>query len=142
MNDACAFCNPDELSWRTINEDDLMVSFVSNPRFRKGQCLVIPKRHVEQVAELSVEEAGAIMLELGRLESKLDHGYGSGILQKFQPTQPENGIKVNHLHFHVFPRYEAEAGLYPVPEPNSFDGFTEAPRQEITELAESLRDED
>jgi len=79
------------------------------------------------------------MAELGRLSAKLDNGFGTGIMQKYQPLQAENGIKVSHLHFHVFPRTEHEAGLFPVPEPNSFDGFTRPSEAEVTALTESLR---
>ncbi len=63
------------------------------------------------------------MLEIGRLSTLLDTGYGSGVMQKYQPLQAENGIKVSHLHFHVFPRFEDESGLFPTPLPNSFSGF-------------------
>jgi histidine triad (HIT) family protein len=138
-NEQCVFCDPDEWYWRSIREDELFVSFVSNPRFRAGQCLVIPRRHVTQIDELTPTEAGNIMGELGRLSSCLDKGFGSGIMQKYQPRQAENGIKVNHLHYHVFPRFEEEAGLFPVPEPNTFDGFVKAPEDEIKEWAVGLR---
>ncbi len=80
------------------------------------------------------------MAELGRLSLKLDNGFGAGMMQKFQPTQGENGIKVNHLHFHIFPRLEEESGLFPVPEPNDFqDGFSFAPDKTIGDLANKLR---
>lgn len=137
--EACAFCEPQNLEWRTIIGHELFISFVSNPRFREGQCLVVPTRHITSASELNEPEATSIMLELGRLSHKLDRGFGSGIMQKYQPLQAENGVKMNHLHFHVFPRLEEESGLFPTPQPNSFDGFVRASNVEIAELAESLR---
>jgi histidine triad (HIT) family protein len=135
----CVFCDEQEIGWRTIRHREHSRSFVSNPRFRAGQSLVIPNRHLETVAQLNPEEASEIMIELGRLALILDQGFGSGIMQKYQPRQAENGIKVNHLHFHVFARLENESGLFPVPEPNSFDAFKTADTSEIAQLAESLR---
>lgn len=136
----CAFCNPEELDWRTVRHSEFSRSFVSNPRFRSGQVLVIPNRHITEVGELTLEEGGDILLELGRLAAKLDGGFGSGIMQKFQPLQSENGIKMNHLHLHVFPRLENERGqLFPVPVPNDFDGFARASNEEIVQLAEALK---
>lgn len=79
------------------------------------------------------------MSELGRLSMALDEGYGSGIMQKYQPTQGENGIKMSHLHMHVFPRLENEADLFPVPDPNSFAGFSTPNDHEIIELASRLK---
>jgi diadenosine tetraphosphate (Ap4A) HIT family hydrolase len=99
----CAFCDRPNLEWRTIRAEDLFTSFVSQPWFRAGHCLVIPNRHITTPDELEPKEAAGIMGELGRLSHRLNKGFGSGIMQKYQPLQTENGIKVHHLHFHVFP---------------------------------------
>jgi diadenosine tetraphosphate (Ap4A) HIT family hydrolase len=135
----CAFCDRPTLEWRTIRSEELFTSFVSRPWFREGQSLVIPNRHLVNTSELSPEEGAAIMGELGRLSLKLDEGFGSGIMQKYQPLQAENGIKVNHLHFHIFPRLANEAGLFPVPQPNTFDGFTVPSEDEVIAIAEALK---
>lgn len=138
-NNDCVFCALPSSGRQLIRTSELFTSFVSVPWFRPGQCLVIPNRHVEAPGDLTTEEGAAIMAELGRLSAKLDKGFGTGIIQKYQPLQAENGIKVSHLHFHVFPRVEHEAGLFPVPEPNSFDGFTKPSEAEVIALTESLR---
>lgn len=135
----CDFCNPEEMEWRTVRKATSSRSFVSNPSFRSGQCLVVPDRHVTTLEELNESEASEIMLEIGRLAGILDKGYGSGVMQKYQPKQAENGIKVNHLHFHVFPRIEDETGLFPVPDPNTFDGFTKIDRDDVLKMVESLK---
>jgi diadenosine tetraphosphate (Ap4A) HIT family hydrolase len=79
------------------------------------------------------------MQELGRLLVLLDEGFGTGIMQKYQPLQTENGIKVNHLHFHIFPREEIEDNLFPTPMPNSFQGFRDPKPAEIKEMVDRLR---
>lgn len=127
------------IDWRVIREDELITSFVSRPWFRSGHCLVIPNRHVEHVAGLHPEESAAIMGEVGRLALAIDGGYGSGLMHKYQPLQEENGVKVNHLHCHVFPRERDEARLFPVPEPNAFEGFIFPTDEEVLAVAERLR---
>jgi histidine triad (HIT) family protein len=135
----CAFCDRESLKWRTVREGDLFISFISKPRFREGQCLVIPTRHITAAGELTEQEGSAVMAELGRLSTLLDNGYGSGIMQKYQPLQAENGVKMNHLHFHVFPRIEDEPGLFPTPDPNSFEGFSVPTDEEVVDLAARLK---
>lgn len=135
----CVFCDRPSLGWRTIRSEELFTSFVSRPWFRSGQCLVVPNRHLVNPSELSPEGGTANMGELGRLSLKLDKGSGTGIMQKYQPLQAENGIKVNHLHFHVFPRIEDETELFPVPQPNTFDWFVTPSADEVIAVAEALR---
>jgi diadenosine tetraphosphate (Ap4A) HIT family hydrolase len=119
----CAFCEPRSINERIIRLGRYSTSFLSSPWFRPGHSLVIPNRHITTASELEPNESIEIMAELGRLSLELDQGFGSGIMQKYQPTQSENGIKVNHLHFHVFPRQENEQDLFPTPRPNNFSGF-------------------
>ncbi len=120
----CVFCNPSTQVERLFRTGEYSFSIISKPWFREGHCVVIPKRHIITISELRDGEASEIMKELGRLSNLLDQGFGAGVMQKYQPTQAENGIKVNHLHFHVFPRLQSEEMLFPVPLPNTFNGFT------------------
>lgn len=136
----CAFCDKSELDWRTIRSEKLFTSFVSSPWFRENHVLVIPNRHVMTIDELDDGEGAAIMKEIGRLGAALDTGFGSGVMQKYQPLQTENGIKVSHLHFHVFPRTKEEEHLFPTPIPNSFDGFITPQTQDVLALIAQLHD--
>jgi histidine triad (HIT) family protein len=136
----CAFCRTLGLEWRTITFRTHYFSILSVPRFRPGHCLVIPRRHVTTISQLNSNERDGIMLEIGRLQDRLDNGGGSGLMQKFQPAQAENGIKMDHLHFHVFPRHEPETNLFPVPQPNNFkEGFKSVDRDTIVELLPYVR---
>jgi diadenosine tetraphosphate (Ap4A) HIT family hydrolase len=135
----CAFCDTANLEWRTIRSSDLFLSFVSKPWFRNGQCLVIPKRHVEAPYQLTRDEGAEIMMELGRIGLALDDGFGTGIIEKFMPLQAENGIKMNHLHYHVFPRVENEVALFPVPDPNSFEDFKNPTDNEVLAIVNLVK---
>ena len=135
----CDWCSGHDLEWRTINKSNLIRSFVSKPWFRVGHCLVIPMRHLSSIDDLREDEAANLMLELGRLSKLLDQGFGVGVMQKYMPMQAENSVKMNHLHFHVFPRQKEEQGLFPTPYPNSFESFYIPDTKNVSELVEQLK---
>lgn len=134
----CAFCVK-EFSARVLYENELISSFISRPWFRNEHCLVIPNRHITTIKDLTPHEGQDIMREIGRLSGLLDSGFGTGVMQKYQPLQTENGIKVNHLHFHVFPRLEKEPSLFPVPQPNDFTGFSLPTDKQIESIKAKYR---
>ena len=94
----CDFCDRTNFGQRVIRTGDLFTSFVFRPWFRSGHCLVIPNEHREEIADMNSDEMSSILAEVGRLCLKLNEGYGTGMTQKYQPLQTENGIKINHLH--------------------------------------------
>lgn len=120
--DNCVFCDHEGLKPVTVNRTASFLSIVSNPRFRPNHLLVIPTEHVEQMIELPRVVLGRMMAEAAILASRVDDGYGTVITQKFQPRLNENGVKVNHLHIHVWPRLADEEHV-PIPAPQSFDEF-------------------
>lgn len=136
---SCAFCEVDseDIQSRVIRKGQWSCSLVPKHHFRGGHVLVIPLRHVTEIGELTSDESVEMMSEVGRLARRVDSGFGSGVMQKYQPLQHENGIKMNHIHFHVFPRTEDEVVLFPVPEPNSFEGLEIV--NDVAKIAEGLR---
>lgn len=118
----CVFCDHDGLKDLTINRTKSYLSIVSNPRFRANHLLVIPTEHAEQMVELPRNVLGRMMAEAAILATRIDEGYGTVITQKFQPRLAENGVKVNHVHVHVWPRHQSEEDV-PIPAPQSFDEF-------------------
>jgi ATP adenylyltransferase len=99
-DDSCVFCKRQE--WEIVEESDLTLVVRSNHpydlwEFRDVQehLLVVPKRHVESLADLSAEEQVDNMNILGRYE--LD-GYdiyarGDGSLTRTQAHQHTHLIK-------------------------------------------------
>lgn len=135
----CDFCEPSgEMQRRTVREGDHSYSMVSNPSFRVGQTLVIPKRHFFEITEAEPEEILEIARELGRLAGLLNAGCGYEILQKHQPTKPDDAIKRSHFHFHVIPRLPDD-GILSVPEPNTSEGFRCLDDAALQMMVEKLR---
>ena len=134
----CNFCHPDEmLQNRIFNQTDDFYSFASEPRFRRNHLLVVPADHYESMDQIPERVLGKIMGEAAILASLVDYGNGTMIIQKFQPLQKENGIKMNHLHVHVWPRTkEDEQNNVLMPAPQSFNDFNSS--LDSDELSEDI----
>ena len=101
----CAFCGKLEKKSRIINESKYSFTILSNPALMKGHCLVIPKRHVESLMELSEEEKIDLLSQIIKMEKKLLEKFpGCDVRQNYRPFQLESSLKVNHLHIHLQPR--------------------------------------
>ena len=102
----CRFCDIEkEHPERFIRERNYVFAILSDPRLMKGHVLVIPKRHVEKLSELSKEEREELFDETIKIEEKiLTKSSGVDIAQHYRPFIPENPFKVDHLHIHIRPR--------------------------------------
>ncbi len=137
----CTFCQPDEsLEKRIVNRGKGFISFFSNPRFRRDHLLVAPEYHHTNAQKMGTQLLGRIVYEAESIANVIDHGYGSVVTQKSQPLQKENGIKMDHVHFHVWPRTKNdEKNGIVIPAPQSFDDFyVPSNPQEIAELDEDI----
>ncbi|USN97048.1 MAG: HIT domain-containing protein [Candidatus Nomurabacteria bacterium] len=121
----CAFCQPDDsMKNLIVNRGDGFISFFSKPRFRRNHLLVVPDEHYTVASKMGAALLGRIVYEAESLADVVDFGYGSVVTQKSQPLQKENGIKMDHVHFHVWPRTKQdEKNGVVIPAPQSFDDF-------------------
>jgi histidine triad (HIT) family protein len=105
MND-CPFCDIVSQGRVLLRETSLVVVILSNPRLMPGHTLVIPKRHVERMVELTSEERVEMLNTAIEMEERLlaAGAPGCDIRQHYRPFLPRGAIKVNHVHIHVQPR--------------------------------------
>ncbi len=134
----CPFCN---LGGRVLKENNYAQAFLSNPRKVPGHFLVTPKRHIEKPWELTIEELNDIFELIFFIEKKLVSKLGEGvdIRQNYRPFMEMGRLKQNHVHFHVYPRYN-EDYLYQVSEKYETDLFTDLDPGENEEFAKLLED--
>ncbi len=100
----CPFCQNNKE--RLLFETDRVKVIFSDPRLTEGHLLVIPKRHVEELWNLSDAELKEILSQLKVLQKKISKTIGTGcdIRQNYRPFLNQNKLKVDHLHFHLIPR--------------------------------------
>ena len=106
MSDICPFCN---LRDRVIlAENSNAIAFADGFAISLGHALIIPKRHIADVFELSAAEMIDCFDLLKIVKSQLD--------EKFKPDAYNVGVNsgldagqtILHVHWHLIPRYKGD----------------------------------
>ncbi|MBI5865136.1 MAG: HIT family protein [Planctomycetes bacterium] len=97
-----------EIPCAKVLETDLLIAFLDIAPLAEGHTLVIPKRQVERLEELSPAEAGAIAAVLGPLALRILKATGAGDYNILQNNGAAAGQVVPHVHFHIIPRREGD----------------------------------
>jgi diadenosine tetraphosphate (Ap4A) HIT family hydrolase len=96
----CPFCNPENFAARIIQEFGHAYWVLAENQFYEGYSILISKQHFREWHEVPEE----IVAELnGNLRT-----IGATIQAKFQPHKlnlASLGNVVEHLHWHIIPRY-------------------------------------
>lgn len=109
----CPFCVIDAEKTRVIEARQHVIVVLSNPRLMPGHILVIPKRHVERLTGLHPDEKAELWSTVEEFQQRIVDRLASGcdIRQNYRPFQPQDRLKIHHLHIHLQPR-EMEDELY------------------------------
>jgi len=134
----CPFCTIDEQKTSIVENKDTVYVALSNPRLVRGHLLVIPRRHVERLAELTKEEHTALWDTVVEYQERLLSSLATGcdVRQNYRPFQRQGRIKVDHLHVHLIPR-EFKDQIYQVTqiyETRVFKDLDEEEKREVLRL--------
>jgi diadenosine tetraphosphate (Ap4A) HIT family hydrolase len=133
----CPFCDSSE---RVLKENDNARVLLSNPHKVPGHFLVIPKKHIEKPWDLSHEELTDIFDLVFLVEQKILGKLGEGvdIRQNYRPFLNQDGLKVNHVAFHVIPR-SPDDYIYTVSEKFEENLYADLDAAEAKAVADLLR---
>lgn len=133
---ACQLCEAVNEKFRLIAENQHAFSIVIKEPLLEGHCLVLPKRHVTKLEDLTPEESKDLHQLASQIREKIEDVFDSGSLLAL------NGKKVAtqaHIHYQVMP-LPSNAGIrtlvsktYNLPERR------EANEEETSKVAERLR---
>ena len=114
---------------------------LSNPRLVPGHLLIIPKRHVERLSLLTTLERKGLFETAIELQEKILNKISSGcdLTQHCRPFQPQNNLKINHIHIHLRPR-EFKDELYQKSQIFETDMFKELPEDEAATFSKLLKE--
>ena len=107
---ACPFCHPPPE--RILLETETTLAFLDGYPVTEGHTLLIPKRHVARLFDLSEEELRALWSLVGKVRGLL--------MEKYRPDGFNVGVNegeaagqiIGHAHIHVIPRRKGD-----VPDP-------------------------
>ena len=103
----CIFCKilNKEIPSYKIYEDENVYAFLDITQGTKGHTLIIPKKHLKNVYDLSEKDASNIFKVVPKIASALKKAFdpiGINIVSNNElPLQ-----SVFHFHIHLIPRYE------------------------------------
>jgi len=138
----CRFCKiATENSERIIRSTKHTFTVLSDPKLMSGHLLIIPRRHVEKLSELSKEERTDLFEEVINLQEKILKNIAPGcdICEHYRPFIPDNKLKVSHLHIHLRPR-ELDDELYEKVQIREKDVFKDIENKEWKKYKELLKD--
>lgn len=106
---SCPFCSivrGDDHSVREVaRTKDVVVFFPTEPAVL-GHCMVIPRRHVEEIEELSETELCEVMLTAQAMAKSLQQSFNADGINIIQSNGEAASQSVPHVHIHVLPRWE------------------------------------
>lgn len=131
----CIFCKiaKGEIPSKTIYEDEEFRVILDLGPAARGHALILPKKHADNLYELSDETAASAMKLARRMALLMKEKLHCDGLNLVQNNGAAAGQTVSHFHVHIIPRYEGDGqSINWVPgEPSQEE--LEAVRKEITE---------
>lgn len=107
MNSDCIFCKiiSGEIPAEKVYEDAETLAFMNLNPTNKGQVLVIPKDHVENIYGLSEELAARMMLTTKKLALAVKNGVDADGVNLIMNNEEAAGQVIFHAHMHIIPRF-------------------------------------
>src|SRR5438105_3566349 len=104
----CAFCRI--IRWEeeasVVFEDDLSLAFLDHRPLFPGHCLLVPKEHVETLADLPASLVGPFFQNAQLLERAIEEGLEAD--GTFVAVNNRVSQSVPHLHVHLVPRHKKD----------------------------------
>ena len=99
----CPYCSPQQ---EVMLENEYSYAMLSNSPITKGRALVIPKRHVANYFELTINEQIACQLTLNRLKKIIDEEHSPDGYSVSINMNAWAGQGVDHVGIELVGRYE------------------------------------
>ncbi|MFS8651701.1 MAG: HIT family protein [Caldibacillus sp.] len=130
----CVFCKiiNGELPSAKVYEDEHVFAFLDLSQVTKGHTLVIPKKHVPNVYELSEEVAANLFKAVPKIANAVKKAYEPIGLNVLNNNGEAAGQSVFHIHLHIIPRYGKGDGFGAVWKTHN-DDYTQEDLQEIAQ---------
>lgn len=103
----CIFCQiiSGQLPCAKIYEDDRIISFLDINPVNVGHTLVLPKQHYPTLLDIPDAELQACATVCRKIAGPLLKSTGAAGLNFFQNNFRCAGQIIDHIHFHLIPRY-------------------------------------
>lgn len=129
----CIFCDiiDGKIPSSKVYEDENVLAILDVSQVTFGHTLVMPKKHVENIVEAdedTVVNCAKVVSKLSKQIVKNTDAVGCNVLNNCGEVA---GQTVNHLHFHIIPRYSEN-------DPVEFK-FNESEKQDLDKVLEKVK---
>lgn len=114
MSENCIFCQiiRKKVSASIVYEDEQVVAFLSNRPVNEGHTLVVPKKHYQNIFEISEEEAAYLFKVTKRIAHAVKNAMEADGIRIVQNNGWSAGQVIFHLHLHVIPMMPTEGFIH------------------------------
>ncbi|WP_423920581.1 HIT family protein [Candidatus Poriferisodalis sp.] len=111
----CAFCSiaAGDIPALRFYEDEHAVAFMDRLPMTVGHCLVIPRRHVTDVWDLTDDDAAQVMRAVRRVADLVRERLAPAGVNLLNNNGAAADQTQFHFHVHVIPRYGRDRLLHP-----------------------------
>jgi histidine triad (HIT) family protein len=105
MSENCVFCQimRKQAPASIVYEDEQVVAFLSHRPVNVGHTLVVPKKHYENIYDISEDEAAYLCRIVKRVAHAVKGAVGAEGVRIVQNNGEAAGQVVFHLHVHIIP---------------------------------------
>ncbi|MBI2656549.1 HIT family protein [Candidatus Woesearchaeota archaeon] len=106
----CVFCKivDGKIPSAKVYEDSKVISFLDILPANKGHCLVVPKKHAQNLLDMGEDDLIATMKAAKKVARALSLSFGNGSFNIVMNNGKEAGQVVNHAHIHLIPRFQKD----------------------------------
>ncbi len=135
----CIFCKivEGEIPAKSVYEDDEVLAFLDVNPLTPGHTLVIPKVHVERIAERDAATAAGYFEQVPRIVDAVQAGVDADGATLAWNDGRAAGQEVPHAHLHIVPRRDGDAHG---PIHALFGGQEDLPEGEMDEIQQAIQE--
>lgn len=139
----CLFCKlvRGEISSKKVYEDENVVAFLDINPASKGHCLVIPKKHSVNILDTDERELENLIRVVKLLSTVIKEKLEADAINILLNSGKRAGQLVNHVHFHIIPRYPDDKILIMLPRGAGKPEDLDAVQKIITTKQKSKKEE-
>lgn len=109
----CIFCKiiNNEIPSYKVYEDDDVLAFLDISQTTKGHTVVISKKHVTNILDSDEETYLKVMKVVFKLAKQITTNLNASGVNILHNANEVAGQTVNHMHFHIIPRYSEQDAI-------------------------------
>jgi len=110
----CLFCDiiNGKKDGHFLYEDDSHVAFLDRYPIDVGHSLVLPRKHHEQITDMTPEDVGNIFAFVPKIAQAILEATGADAFSIGQNNGEAAKQIVPHVHIHIIPRYNSKGAVW------------------------------